>query len=48
MQQGEFLNGRLHDGKRYTYDKDGILVRIQQYKSGRYIGDAVITDEDLR
>ncbi|HQW06710.1 MAG: toxin-antitoxin system YwqK family antitoxin [Flavobacteriales bacterium] len=47
-QQGEFLNGRLHDGKRYTYDKDGILVRIQQYKSGRYIGDAVITDEDLR
>ena len=45
-QQGEFLNGRLWDGKRYGYDKDGILSRIQVYKGGRYAGDAVITDED--
>ncbi|MCB0769305.1 MAG: toxin-antitoxin system YwqK family antitoxin [Flavobacteriales bacterium] len=47
-QQGEFRNGRLHDGKRYTYDNNGILTRIQVYKGGRYAGDAVITDEDLR
>ena len=45
-QQGEFVNGRLHDGKRYIYDEDGILSRIQVYKAGRYAGDAVITEED--
>ena len=45
-QQGEFKQGRLYDGRRYTYDKDGILQRIQVFKQGRYSGDAVITDED--
>lgn len=46
-QQGEFINGRLHDGKRYVYDEgDGSLKRIQVFRSGRYIGDTVITDED--
>ena len=45
-QQGEFVKGRLWDGKRYTYDANGILTRIQVYKGGRYAGDAVITDED--
>ncbi len=45
-QQGEFKNGRLWDGKRYTYDNDGLLTRIQIYKAGRFMGDAVITDED--
>lgn len=47
-QQGEFVNGRLWNGKRYGYDRDGILNRIQVYKGGRYAGDAVITDEDLK
>ena len=45
-QQGEFRQGRLSDGKRYSYDHNGILVRIQVFKGGRYAGDAVITDED--
>lgn len=45
-QQGEFKQGRLYDGRRYSYDKDGILQRIQIFKQGRYSGDAVITDED--
>jgi antitoxin component YwqK of YwqJK toxin-antitoxin module len=45
-QQGEFKNGRLFDGKRYTYDRDGILTRIQVFKGGRFMGDAVITEED--
>lgn len=47
-QQGEFVNGRLYDGKRYIYDANGILTRIQVYKGGRYAGDAVITDEDRK
>ncbi|MCB9182333.1 MAG: toxin-antitoxin system YwqK family antitoxin [Flavobacteriales bacterium] len=47
-QQGEFKNGRLWDGKRYEYDRNGILERIRIYKQGRYLGDAVITDEDLK
>jgi len=45
-QQGNFKQGRLWDGKRYNYDKNGILQRIQIFKQGRYAGDAVITDED--
>lgn len=45
-QQGDFVNGRLFDGKRYTYDANGLLTRIQMFKGGRYAGDAVITDED--
>lgn len=45
-QQGEFKLGRLWDGKRYSYDRNGILQRIQIFKKGRYAGDAVITDED--
>lgn len=47
-QQGEFKDGRLWDGKRYEYDRNGILERIRIYKQGRYLGDAVITDEDLK
>lgn len=47
-QQGEFKNGRLWDGKRYEYDGDGLLTRIRIYKQGRYLGDAVITDEDRK
>ena len=47
-QQGEFKEGRLWDGKRYRYDRDGILDRIQVFKGGRYAGDAVISDEDLK
>jgi antitoxin component YwqK of YwqJK toxin-antitoxin module len=45
-QQGDFKQGRLWDGKRYNYDKNGMLHRIQIFKHGRYAGDAVITDED--
>ncbi len=45
-QQGDFKAGRLWDGKRYTYDANGILTRIQIFKKGRFIGEAVITDED--
>ena len=45
-QQGEFANGRLFDGKRYTYGTNGVLSRIQVYKGGCYAGDAVITHED--
>ncbi len=47
-QQGEFKDGRLWDGKRYEYDANGLLMRIRIYKQGRYLGDAVITEEDLR
>lgn len=45
-QVGEFRNGQLWNGKRYRYDRDGSLVRIEVYDGGRYIGDTPITDED--
>lgn len=43
-QVGNFKNGRLWDGKWYRYSTEGILVRIEIYKGGKYIGTGVIDD----
>ena len=45
-QVGEFRSGQLWNGKRYRYDKDGSLVRVEVYDDGRYIGDTPISAED--
>ena len=45
-QIGQFNNGRLWEGKWYRYNQDGILVRIEIYRNGKYIGTGVLeTDE---
>ncbi len=36
---GEFKDGELWNGKHYIYDKDGILLKIEIYKNGKYVGD---------
>lgn len=36
---GEFKNGKLWDGKLYKYDADGILLKIQVWKTGKYHSD---------
>lgn len=36
---GEFKNGCLWDGKYYIYDKDGLLLKVEIYKEGRYHSD---------
>lgn len=41
-QIGDFRNGRLWDGKWHRYNSNGILVRIEIYRSGKYIGTGVI------
>ena len=41
---GVFKNYRLMEGKWYKYDDNGILVAIEIYKKGRYIGDAPLPD----
>lgn len=38
-QDGTFKDGRLWDGKVYVYDKDGILLKVEVYKSGSYHSD---------
>ena len=43
-QSGIFKNGKLKDGKWYRYSKDGILEKIEMYKSGKYIGDAIMDE----
>ncbi len=45
-QSGEFMNGRLYDGKWYRYNQDGILIRIEIYKGGKFIGLGVIGEND--
>lgn len=44
-QVGEFKNGRLWNGKWNRYNQDGLLIRIEVYKNGKYIGTGVITAE---
>ncbi|MGV6860518.1 MAG: toxin-antitoxin system YwqK family antitoxin [Putridiphycobacter sp.] len=36
---GEFKNGNLWDGKLYKYDSDGILLKIEIWKNGKYHSD---------
>jgi antitoxin component YwqK of YwqJK toxin-antitoxin module len=45
-QVGEFSNGRLYDGKWYRYNSDGILIRIEIYKGGKFVGSGVIGEND--
>jgi antitoxin component YwqK of YwqJK toxin-antitoxin module len=45
-QAGVYSNGRLWDGKMYVYNSDGILIRIEVYKGGRYLGSGVLEEEE--
>jgi antitoxin component YwqK of YwqJK toxin-antitoxin module len=45
-QVGEFVEGRLYDGKWYRYNSDGLLIRIEIYKGGKYVGSGVIGEND--
>jgi antitoxin component YwqK of YwqJK toxin-antitoxin module len=42
---GYFKNYRLMDGKWYKYDENGILINIEKYEKGRYVGDVPIEEE---
>lgn len=42
---GIFKNYKLIDGKWYKYDENGILIKIEIYKNGRYVGDGVIEEK---
>lgn len=45
-QAGDFKNGRLWSGKWYRYSPNGMLVKIEMYQEGRYIGSGVIEESD--
>lgn len=42
VQDGEFKGGKLWNGKHYKYDKNGLLLKIEMYKEGKYVGDGQI------
>ncbi len=42
---GVFKNYRLMEGLWYKYDENGILISIEKYKKGRYIGEAPLPKE---
>lgn len=46
--KGFFHQNRLIDGTVYIYNSNGILTRKAQYKGGKYVGDGVIEDSDLK
>lgn len=37
--EGAFKEGSLFDGRVYIYDKDGLLLKVEVYKEGRYFSD---------
>ena len=41
-QKGLFKNYRLIDGEVYRYDDNGILLAIEIYKNGKYVGEGVL------
>lgn len=45
-QVGQFIDGRLWNGKWYKYDENGILRRVEVYKEGRFIGYGIIDDSN--
>lgn len=42
LQDGEFKNGKLWNGKWYKYDENGLLYKIEIWKNGKYYGDGVL------
>ncbi len=39
VQDGKFLGGKLVDGKWYKYDKNGLILKVEIYKNGKYFAD---------
>ena len=42
LMDGEFIGGKLWEGKHYIYDENGLLERIEVYKEGKYAGNGVL------
>ncbi len=45
-QAGDFKNGRLWSGKWYRYNQNGMLVKVEIYREGRYIGSGVLDENE--
>jgi len=39
VQDGEFKGGKLFNGKWYKYDKNGLILKVEIYKNGKYFAD---------
>ena len=46
-QTGDFKKGKLFNGKVYRYNGDGLLIKVEIYKKGKYVGNGVITEGDM-
>ncbi len=44
-QTGVFKEGRLWNGKWYKYNINGILIRVDVYRNGKFIGHGIIEEE---
>ncbi len=44
-QSGTFKDGRLWNGKWYKYNKNGILLRVDIYRNGKFIGHGLLDKE---
>jgi antitoxin component YwqK of YwqJK toxin-antitoxin module len=42
LMDGEFLGGKLWNGKHYMYDENGLLEKIEVYKDGKFAGTGVM------
>jgi len=46
LMDGEFISGRLNDGRYYIYDEFGLLDHIEVFKEGVFAGNGVIGSKD--
>lgn len=42
VMQGTFKGGKLINGKKYTYGKDGLIIRVEIFKDGVYVEDGLL------
>lgn len=45
-QVGDFVEGRLWNGKWYKYDENGLLEKVEVYTEGRFMGYGIIEDSN--
>jgi antitoxin component YwqK of YwqJK toxin-antitoxin module len=43
--EGEFRDGKLVNGRHYVYDADGILLKVEVFKKGRYHSDGQVEEK---
>ena len=48
LMDGEFIDGRLYNGRHFIYDEFGLLEKIKVFKNGVFVGNGVLGKNGIR